>query len=58
MPASANEQLKDEIRITLEKNPELIFEALKGHEERLYDLLQIGLEKRTNPKFELEELSN
>lgn len=61
MPASANEQLKDEIRITLEKNPELIFEALKGHEERLYDLLQIGLEKKNKSKIRagrIKQLNN
>lgn len=54
-------QLKNEIRKTLANNPELIFEALKGHEERLYDLLQVGLEKKNKSKIKagrLKQLKN
>lgn len=48
----AQPSLKDQIKKTLRENPDLIFEAFKGHEEKLYDLLQIGLEKKINPELE------
>lgn len=43
---TANSISEEEIRSILKNNPQLIFEALEGHEEQLYDLLQIGLEKK------------
>lgn len=52
---------KEEIRQILIKNPQLIFDALEGHEEQLYDLLQLGLEKKKKSRIRegrLEQLKN
>ncbi|WP_421903503.1 DsbA family protein [Maridesulfovibrio sp.] len=52
---------KEEIRQILKSNPELIFEALQGHEEQLYDLLQVGLEKKNKSRIRearLKQLKN
>ncbi len=43
--------VKNEVITVLEHNPELILKALKGHEEELYDLMQIGLEKKNKAKI-------
>ncbi|WP_027720291.1 DsbA family protein [Maridesulfovibrio zosterae] len=54
-------EIKNEIRKTLKEEPQLIFEALKGHEEELYDLIQIGLEKKNKAKIRdrrLKQLTN
>lgn len=47
---------KEEVRKLLKENPELIFEALQGHEEQLYDLLQIGLEKKNKARIREDRL--
>ena len=61
-PAAAdNSPSKEKIRILQKNNPDLIFEALKGHEENLYDLLQIGLEKKNKARIRagrLKQLKN
>jgi len=52
---------KEEIRRVLKNNPDLIFDALKGHEEKLYDLLQIGLERKNKSRIRagrLKQLKN
>jgi protein-disulfide isomerase len=52
---------KEEVRQILKNNPELIFEALQGHEEQLYDLLQVGLEKKNKSRIRegrLKQLKN
>ncbi|WP_320171976.1 DsbA family protein [Maridesulfovibrio sp.] len=54
-------ELKAVIRQVLKDNPDLLFEALQGHEERLYDLLQVGLEKKNKAKIRagrLRQLKN
>ncbi|MBI9111748.1 thioredoxin domain-containing protein [Maridesulfovibrio ferrireducens] len=43
--------LQKEIKTVLQNNPELILEAFKGHEEKLYDLMQVGLEKKNKTKI-------
>ncbi|SDK58776.1 Thioredoxin [Maridesulfovibrio ferrireducens] len=43
--------LQKEIKTVLQSNPELILEAFKGHEEELYDLMQVGLEKKNKAKI-------
>ncbi len=53
--------VKNEIITILKDNPELILNALKGHEEELYDLMQIGLEKKNKAKIrdrQIKQLSN
>lgn len=47
---------KKEVRQLLKNNPELIFEALEGHEEKLYDLLQIGLDKKNKSRIREDRL--
>ncbi|MFW5500198.1 MULTISPECIES: DsbA family protein [unclassified Maridesulfovibrio] len=52
---------KEEVRQILKNNPEVIFEALQGHEEQLYDLLQVGLEKKNKSRIRegrLKQLKN
>ncbi|NDV22412.1 DsbA family protein [Desulfovibrio sp. JC022] len=52
---------KEEIRRVLKNNPDMIFDALKGHEEELYDMLQIGLEKKNKSRIRagrLKQLQN
>jgi len=52
---------KKEVRDIIKNNPQLIFEALEGHEEQLYDLLQLGLEKKKKSRIRkgrLEQLKN
>ncbi|NDV28398.1 DsbA family protein [Desulfovibrio sp. JC010] len=59
--ASAQTVSKAEIRNILKNNPQLIFEALEGHEEQLYDLLQVGLEKKNKSRIRqgrLKQLKN
>lgn len=46
----------EELRTVFKNNPELIFEALEGHEERLYDLLQVGMEKKNKSRIRAERL--
>lgn len=46
----SSHELKDRIREVLQENPELIFQALQGQEEKLFDLIQVGQEKKTNPE--------
>ncbi|WP_319777972.1 DsbA family protein [Maridesulfovibrio sp.] len=58
---AANSISKEELRAVLKKNPQLIFEALEGHEEQLYDLLQVGLEKKNKSRIRegrLKQLKN
>ena len=52
---------KEEVRNILKNNPQIVFEALEGHEEQLYDLLQLGLEKKKKSRIRqgrLEQLKN
>ncbi|WP_415719456.1 DsbA family protein [Maridesulfovibrio sp.] len=60
-PQTAGAVTKEEVRIILKENPQLIFEALEGYEEQLYDLLQLGLEKKKKTRIRqgrLEQLKN
>ncbi|SMF36662.1 DsbA family protein [Desulfovibrio gilichinskyi] len=43
--------VRNEVITVLKDNPGLILKALKGHEEELYDLMQIGLEKKNKAKI-------
>ncbi|CCO23380.1 DsbA family protein [Maridesulfovibrio hydrothermalis] len=59
---SANAQttdakLKTDIGEVLKNNPDLIIEALKGHEEELYDLLQTGLVKKNKSRIRNNRLA-
>ncbi len=50
-------RLEESIRRVLKNNPEIIFEAFKGHEDQLYDLLQVGLEKKNKKKIKNRRLN-
>ncbi|WP_432734675.1 DsbA family protein [Maridesulfovibrio sp. FT414] len=48
--------MKESIREILKDNPDMIFDAFQGHEDRLYDLIQIGLEKKNKDRIRAERL--
>ncbi|WP_031484740.1 DsbA family protein [Maridesulfovibrio frigidus] len=50
-------QLQKEIKEVLIKNPELIIGAFKGHEDKLYDLMQVGLEKKNKDKIRNRQIA-
>lgn len=53
--------LRESIKEILKQNPEIIFNSFKGHEDKLYDLLQVGLEKKNKAKIRnrrLKQLEN
>jgi protein-disulfide isomerase len=49
--AAQRTDLEPIIRKILIQNPDIIFEAFNGHEDELYDILQIGLEKKNKSKI-------
>ncbi|OEU66797.1 MAG: disulfide bond formation protein DsbA [Desulfovibrio sp. S3730MH75] len=54
-------QLQREIKEVLLKNPQLILDAFKGQEDKLYDLMQVGLEKKNKDKIrgrQIAQLNN
>ncbi len=50
-------KLKKEIKEVLRANPELILDAFKGQEDKLYDLMQIGLEKKNQDKIRSRQIA-
>lgn len=48
--------LKEAVQEILQNNPDIIFDAFQGQEDRLYDLIQVGLEKKNKARIRAERL--